>query len=328
MFSKGNFSISYKDILSKRSEIEILSYYFGIEKLPIVIHSPFRKDNNPSFGLQVFEGHIYYKDFSTGECGDLISLLMKFWNKTYEEVLEKLYKDIFKITNTNMSITHNSSRTKSNSSTTILQVKTRPWREYDLDYWLSYGITLKWLEFADVYPISHTIISKENKAYSFRADTYAYAYVEHKDNIVSIKVYQPFNTKGFKWINKHKGNVVSLWTKIPDKGDKLCICSSLKDALCLWSNTGIPSIALQGEANTMSNTAINNLKQRYNKIYVLFDNDKAGLKGGIKLSKQCKAINVVLPKINGTKDISDLYKSLQDKETFRTIMLNLFKDEK
>lgn len=328
MFSTGNFSITLEDIFSHVSELDLLFFYFGIDKLPIVIHSPLRKDDNPSFGFKLYDNrYVYYTDFSTGEKGNLITLLSKMWGKDFNSTLERIYTDLSKITGTNVTISHNSSRTKYNSSTTILNVKTREWRQYDIDYWNSYGVPLSWLKYADVYPVSHIIITKEDNRYCFPADKYAYVFIERKENNITMKVYQPFSTKGYKWINKHNNSVVSLWNKVPYKGNKICVCSSVKDALCLEANTGIPAIALQGEGYIMSNSAINNLKSRYNKIYILFDNDDAGIKGGNRLSKETGFINLILPKINNAKDVSDLYKSLQDKQAFKTIILDLFKDE-
>ena len=139
-----------------------------------------------------------------------------------------------------------------------------------------------------------------------------------------MKIYQPFNNKGFKWANCHDKTVISLWTKIPKVGERVCICASLKDALCLWANTGVPALALQGEGYPISNTAINELKRRYNKIYILFDNDKAGLEDGKKLAEETGFINVVLPTEYGEKDVSDYYKSLQNKESFKNNLLKLF----
>ena len=119
--------------------------------------------------------------------------------------------------------------------------------------------------------------------------------------------------------------MISLWTKVPEYGDKICICSSLKDALCLWANTGIPALAIQGEGYSISNTAVSELKRRYKEIYILLDNDDAGLQDAVKLSESTGFTNIVLPKKYGEKDLSDLYHSLQDKERFKSIILGLFK---
>jgi len=53
---------------------------------------------------------------------------------------------------------------------------------------------------------------------------------------------------------------------------------------------------------------LNELKRRYKQVYILFDNDEAGLADGEKLAAQTGFINVVLPPFKGGKDISDLYK--------------------
>ena len=120
-------------------------------------------------------------------------------------------------------------------------------------------------------------------------------------------------------------NMLTLWTKVPEYGEQICICSSVKDALCLWANIGIPSICIQGEGYNISNTAVSELKRRYKYIYILLDNDEAGLKDGEKLSASTGFINIVLPKINEAKDVSDLYRSLQNPARFKSVMTPLFK---
>ena len=205
-----------------------------------------------------------------------------------------------------------------------MECKVREWRKHDIEYWESYGISLEWLKYANVHPISHKIIIKKGQRYVFGADKYAYAYAEFKDGKTTLKIYQPYNKQGFKWSNKHDRSVISLWTKIPPTGDRVCICSSLKDALCLWSNTGIPALAIQGEGYTISDTAVSELKRRFKNVYILLDNDEAGLKDAKILASKTRFTNIVLPNINGAKDVSDLYLSLQDKEKFRKIIIGLF----
>ena len=271
---------------------------------------------------------MHYTDFATGERGGIFDLLSQMWHIPYGKVLEKIHKDF-----TASSGTKCTSTRVSNGSTQIvitkkthpkIEVKIRDWKPYDIKYWESYGISIDWLKYAEVYPISHKFIIKNGKKYTFGADKYAYAYIERKEGNISIKIYQPFNKNGFKWCTSTDSSVISLWTKVPEFGDRICICSSLKDALCLWSNTGIPCIATQGEGYTMSDTAISELKRRYKNIYVLFDCDATGLIDGKKLSKQTGFTNIVLPEFEGGKDVSDLYYSLQDKDKFKQIILNLF----
>lgn len=331
-FSSGKQThLSLEEILSIVDESAILNYYLGISHIPCIINSPLREDKRPSFGLYSPDGiKIYYTDLSTKDKGGVFDLLGKMWGISYKDVLIRISNDIDKFKDTSSLIKNSNASIRSLSnyrSDSELQCKIRDWKPYDIEYWNSYGITLKWLKYAEVYPISHKIIIKDNKRYVLGADKYAYAYVERKEGKVTLKIYQPFNKYGYKWSNKHDTSIISLWTKVPEYGDKICICASLKDALCLWSNTGIPCIATQGEGYRISETAINELKRRYKNIYILFDNDEAGIIDGKKLSEETGFINIVLPNINGAKDVSDLYKSLEDKKEFKNIILKLFEYE-
>lgn len=328
-FAQGKIIISKEDILAKTTEASILQYYLGIKSIPIVMNSPFREDKKPSFGIYTKDGSkIYFKDFANGESGDSFTLLSKLWGLSFRDTLIKIYNDIPKFSVVAY-VNKSTNRGIHISSDSELKCKIREWNKDDLDYWNSYGISKEWLKYADVYPISHKIVIKDGKKYTYAADKYAYAYVEKKEGKVTLKIYQPFNKKGYKWSNKHDSSVISLWTKVPSYGDKICICSSLKDALCLWANTGIPSIAVQGEGYSISQTAINELKNRYKSVYILFDNDPPGIEDGLKLSSMTGFTNIVLPRYeeySNPKDISDLYKAINDKKKFKELMLNLFKN--
>ena len=322
MISKGRKSLEELKI----SDADILSKYLGITQIPCVIQSPLRSDNRPSFGLYSSDGtHINYIDFGTKDKGTTLTLLSKMWNTDTYNTIKKINDEIGLISNSRGIITLNKSNNRvviKKSVNTDLKCKIREWKDYDIKYWESYGISLKWLKFAEVYPISHKIIVKNNHSYVFKADKYAYAYVEHKEGKVTLKIYQPFNKK-YKWSNKHDKSVISLWTKVPKYGDKLCICSSLKDALCLWANTAIPSLSIQGEGYSMSKTAIDELKRRYKKVYILLDNDITGLLDGVKLAEETGFTNIILPQFEGGKDVSDLMKA-KGKEAFLKIILPLF----
>jgi len=326
-FSSGTFNRTLEDLLSKVSESDILYHYFGISEIPCVISSPLRVDNDPSFGIYTLDGNkIYWKDLARKTSGGLWDMLGKYWGVSYREVLKRVWEDLPNIATT----THESCKMKKPKSIsnynkeTDLQCRIRCWKQH-IEYWKSFGISLEWLKYADIYPISHKIVIKGSNRFTFVADKYAYAYVERKEGKVTLKIYQPFSTT-FKWSNKHDRSVISLWTKIPEFGEKLVICASMKDALCLWANTGIPAIAIQGEGYTMSNTAINELKRRYKEIYILLDNDEAGLEDARKLSESTGFTNLVLPNY-GYKDVSDLYKGLQDPNQFKQVIFSLINGE-
>lgn len=323
-------SISRQELIAIVDECSLAEHYLGVHKLPILIQSPLRVDNHPSFSLNTKDGKtVYYVDFSTGEKGTLFDLLGKLWNLDYNQVIDRIYKDAISPSN-NMQINLLKSNTKTHNTTvsqTILECKVREWRDYDIEYWKSYGISLEWLKYADVYPISHKIIIKDGKRMVFPADKLAYTYVEFKEGKTTHKFYQPLNKDGFKWQNNHDRSVVSLWTKVPKEGNIICICSSLKDSICVWSNTGIPCISIQGEGYPLSQTAINELKRRFKKQIISLDGDKAGVEDAEKLSKLTGFPTYNTPIIGTSKDWSDIYHDYGKeffiktiKETFKNII--------
>lgn len=329
MIVRGRRQILLEDILKIVSEFDILAHYLHINKIPTVINSPLRKDSNASMGLYTKDGDkIYYTDFRTKERGGTIDLLGRLWSKSFEETLEKIYYDIPNITSsiTNKYSDTDLSKIKSNfsdkihlrqiimSSNVELKVKVREWKDYDISFWEESGISLKWLKFGDIYPISHifTRSSKKEDWVIIPAEKYAYVYVEFKDGKESIKIYQPFSDK-FKWRNKHDASVWDLWDKLPETGENLIITSSRKDALCLWENTEIPSVSLQSETYLPKKSVVDQLKKRFKNIYVLYDNDwkkevNTGKINGMALAEKFNLKYIEIPQEADEKDPSDIVK--------------------
>lgn len=322
--SQGNTTLSLEEILNKVTERDLLSLYFNIKELPVVICSPLREDNNPSFGLSSPDGiKVRYKDFATGESGSIIDLLQKLWDCDFKECITRIVKDNGSAIINNRVHRHSTYHT----SDTKLEVKIRDWKNYDIEYWMQFNINKIALTAANIYPISHYIIIKDGNKYIYGADKYAYAFFEFKENNPTIKVYQPYNKEKHKWISKHDKSVLGLWNLLPSKGKIVCICSSVKDALCLYVNTGIPSICLQGESYNISITAQNVLKERFENICVLLDSDNAGIEDANKLCKETNFINIQLPISTEFKDIAEYYTYLNNKQLFKNNIIKLFKEK-
>ena len=328
--SKGESSVTLSDILEKTTEANILSFYLGVTEIPCIIHSPLRKDNKPSFGLYSPNGkRIYFVDFATKDRGGVFDLLCQMWGCNYREVLTRISKDMPKLCSIGTPNVHKHIPCAVRSTieckkSTDLQCKVRDWTSYDIEYWKSYGISLDWLKYAEVYPISHKIIIKDGHRYVFGADKYAYAYVEHKEGKVTLKIYQPFNKNGYKWSSNINRSVWSLWTKIPKYGTNLIISSSVKDCLNIMCNLRIPSICLQGEGYLPKSHVMEELKSRYKNIIVFFDNDfnnpnNPGHNDAKKLSEEYNLKMVEIPKEYKSKDPSDLYKNY-GKEIYLKVM--------
>lgn len=325
MIAAGKRYITWDELTERVSEVEILALYFDFPRLPFVMPSPFRTDRSPSFECFEREGRISFFDFSTRDSYSLLTFLSSYWKLSIQDTLERIENDIANLNDTNK-IKVERVKEKWKKSNYKLSIKTRPWRDYDIQYWKRFGISLEWLTFANVYPISFKIRSYEDgKTLVFSCDKYAYAFYERKDNIDAFKIYQPYNQNGWKWDSSFRDGVMSLWTKIPQTGNGVCICSSLKDALCLWANTGIPAIAPQGEGYSLSDTVIKDLKARFKYVFVLFDIDEAGRRFSSNLCEKTGFIRVMLPAEYGCKDISDLYAFFaSEQDLFRQIVIKCF----
>ena len=310
MVARGSDSTSIEKVNDLYSDFDIAHKYLGITCVPEVINSPLRQDNNPSLGLFINNrtNSLWFKDFGSGEKGSLYDLLAKMWNVSKDKVYDKILEDM----PTPAPMRKHGIKVYRKSVGKV-EVRVREWRDYDIAYWDSYGISLPWLKFGEIYPISHIIFTKNGHSYPIPAEKYAYVYVERKDGIVSFKIYQPYS-KEYKWMSKHDSSVWDLWTKIPEKGDKLIITSSRKDALAIWSNTGIPALSLQGEGYIPKEHVVQQLKDRYNKVYVLYDNDfqseeNHGRMYGKMIAERFNVTQIEIPEKWESKDPSDLVKN-------------------
>lgn len=310
MVARGSDSTSIEKVNDLYSDFDIAHKYLGITCVPEVINSPLRQDNNPSLGLFINNrtNSLWFKDFGSGEKGSLYDLLAKMWNVSKDKVYERILKDM----PAPAPMRKHGVKVYRKSAGKV-EVRVREWRDYDIAYWDSYGISLPWLKFGEIYPISHIILTKNGHSYPIPAEKYAYVYVERKDGIVSFKIYQPYS-KEYKWMSKHDSSVWDLWTKIPEKGDKLIITSSRKDALAIWSNTGIPALSLQGEGYIPKEHVVQQLKDRYNKVYVLYDNDfqseeNHGRMYGKMIAERFNVTQIEIPEKWKSKDPSDLVKN-------------------
>ena len=315
-FGIGEHSITLEDVLSRTTEFDILSYYFGVNELPTVIHSPLRKDSNPSFGLYTLDGkRVHFTDLATKDKGGLFDLLMKYWGESYKDMLKHLWEDLSNFSSASVrfnSIREGKTYQSLSSRNTDLQCKVREWRD------------------ADIYPISHKIVISDGHRYVFGADKYAYAYVERKEGKVTLKIYQPFNKGGYKWSSNIDRSVWSLWTKIPKFGNNLIISSSVKDCLNIMCNLGIPTICMQGEGYKPKPQIIEELKSRYKNIILFYDNDynnpdNPGRKDSMELSLEYNLKRVEIPAKYESKDPSDLFKKY-GRDRYLEIMNEILKD--
>ena len=328
IISKTPLDLTVENILSLTSEEKIYRYYLGSKfKFDRPFSSPFRRDKNPSFIVSGLTK--YYRDFATGESGNCFKFVQKLYSIGFHECLVQIVYDLgfnhrFYIPKktykeTRLAEVKNLRDVEKISSATI-QIKTKPFTEEDLKYWNSYGISLKYLKLGNIYALDYFFL---NGKY-YKAVKYSYVFIEKKDNKASYKIYQPYSH--IKWINNNNYSVWELWTLLPKYYDKVIITSSRKDALSIIENNRIPSVALQSETTMPKEKVIEELLRRFEKVYVLFDNDYTkevnfGQQAALKLVDKFGLENIVIPEYYKSKDYSDLVL-----HHGRTVASNVLKD--
>lgn len=308
------------------SDTGIISRYFGIDKYPVSISSPLRDDDdNPSFSMQLKDGKVYWKDFGTGEAGNAVSLMARLWRTSYSEALMKIKLDTEDSSIPRASLIRRYKGKIHVLGNSTIKVRTRAWKEWDEEFWNSFGISKKFATWCNVYPISHAFFTKEEKdgrkyTATIPMDKYAYAYFEWKDGKESIKLYQPYSTT-MKWLSKHDASVWDLWKQAfafaEKKSDEtLIITSSRKDAMCLWHNLGVPAMSLQGEGYLPKPQVMKQVLDRFKHVYLWYDNDfkhkddNPGQDNAKKLIELYPTLkNICIPDEFQSKDPSDLVKN-------------------
>ena len=316
-------SISRDDV--SLTDREILIRYFGIEEaLPVTIQSPLRdNDKRPSFSFQEWNSTVTWKDFGTGESGNIVSLMAKLWNVSYSEALLKMKLDTeYKIPRVSLIRRYKGKVHVTGNST--IKVRTRPWQDWDREFWRSFGIPEAFAIWCNVYPISHAFFTREKNGVkstiTVPMDKYAYAYFEWKDGKESIKLYQPYS-QTMKWLSKHDASVWDLWKQAflfaeKKSDDKVIITSSRKDAMCLWYNLKVPAMALQGEGYLPKPHVMKQVLERFKHVYLWYDNDfdhggtNPGQENARKLIDLYPQLhNIYIPEQYHSKDPSDLVKN-------------------
>lgn len=80
---------------------------------------------------------------------------------------------------------------------------------------------------------------------------------------------------------------------LPKNGDYLVVTKSLKD-VCVLYEYGIPAIAPCSENLFITESQYNRLKDRFNKIFCLYDMDIPGVQAEKRIKKQFPDVQMLL----------------------------------
>jgi len=293
-----------EDILSKVTELQIYKHYFPDLPIGVVTSSPFREDGTPSFIIRVKDSYTYFMDYGTGEKGDVISFVKKIYPElTHDQLLLKVKEDL------SSGYVPPVEYCKRNVVIDLL-IKRRDFTPGDLTFWERFGVTANTLRLFRVTPISFFWVNGTR----FTCTEPAYAY----DIGGEYKIYRPTKAD-YRFIAG--GVKIQGIDLLPDTHDILIIQKSYKDVMVCYEY-GYPAIAPQSETSPIPEDIMRDLKTRFKRIVILYDNDEAGLKAADELSKKYDLEYIYLDK---AKDLSDHVQEF-GKEVTKDILEKLLND--
>lgn len=288
---KNTFSQSIRkdQILEKISPYDIFYHYIGDFKVGSSMKSPLRIDSYPSFGIYVNKnGDLMFNDFKEGG-GSCFKFVEKKFNCSYQEALHIIDRDF------NLGIAEIPERIKSRisniqpkpviknyipepKSKIKIKIMIREWLDRDKKFWFDkYGIKLETLSLFKVYPI--TAFWLDNQRFYCKPLSYAYYFEPFV-----YKIYQPEVKLGKgKWFsNIDVGTKWHGYKQLPETADYMFITKSLKDVMVLYE-LGFPAVSPHQETPIIPDKVVENLKSRFKKIYVYYDNDETGVTNSTKI---------------------------------------------
>lgn len=310
-------------ILSRFSEEQLMEYYLHIPVKKGLFRSPLRRDKQPTCSFyRNKSGTLIFKDFATGQHLNIFDVVQSIFKCSYFESLRIIAND-FGIVRDNAlhknpgKINLNPIKIKDKEISKI-QIEVQEFTDSELKWWGRYGISKDILKRFDVYSCKHVFLNDQLFAESQQHCPIFGYYGKKYQGLELWRCYFPKRTS-FRFITNWPSKKIQGYDQLPKKGKLLVITKSMKDSMCLYS-CGITACAPNSENLFISDKVLEDLKNRFNNIVVLYDNDRPGLYNMTKIRREHPELTYVfIPKRYGSKDISDFYKDHGRKETLNLI---------
>lgn len=310
-------------ILSRFSEEQLMEYYLHIPVKKGLFRSPLRRDKQPTCSFyRNKSGTLIFKDFATGQHLNIFDVVQSIFRCDYFEALRIIAND-FGIVRDNAlhknpgKINLNPIKIKDKEISKI-QIEVQEFTDSELKWWGKYGISKDILKRFNVYSCKHVFLNDQLFAESQQHCPIFGYYGKKYQGLELWRCYFPKRTS-FRFITNWPSKKIQGYDQLPKKGKLLVITKSMKDSMCLYS-CGITACAPNSENLFIPDKVLEDLKNRFENIVVLYDNDRPGLYNMAKIRKEHPELTYAfIPKRYGSKDISDFYKDHGRKETLNLI---------
>ena len=321
--------ISTKNLISSITDVPVewvFEYYLNLDERltgqDIKVLSVFNpKDKVPSMCVYNKDGEYKFKDFSSGFQGDNVELVRFMFNLQHRwQAANKIVSDYQDYVNNNT--TRARYEVTPQDRYKVVDYLIRHWQEHDVKYWSRFHIGSKLLNFYNVIPLEYYVMEKtqaDGTVKSFKhANGYMYGYFKNDGTL--YKIYKPMDKerKFTKVQNYIQGSEQLTFDK-----KYLVITSSLKDLMAFRKLrlNDVEVIAPDSENSMLAETTMSKLIRKYKKIFVIFDNDEAGIKAGQRYTSKYDIPHIILPL---EKDIAEAVEKHGVDKT-REVLLPLLK---
>lgn len=301
-------------ILSKVNQESIMQHYTGLDvSSKKLMLSPFRIDNHLTVSFYKSKSNILYlHDFATNEHINCFQAVMKKFGVNYYEALNIIAKDFNLIEGENNksevqpTIVAPLKETKSS----IIQVQIKDYSNEELEWWNKFGISKRTLKKFHVYSLEHVFVNGELKFTSSKqCPIYGYYFGKDKNSVEKWKIYFPLKQE-YRFLNNLSKKVLQGYHQLPKTGDLLVITKSMKDVCALYE-FGIPAVSPNSETLFVDDKKLEEFKQRFKHILVVYDSDRPGKSNMAKIRREHPELNYYfLPKYLA-KDFTDSIKMVE-----------------
>lgn len=312
-------------ILSRFSEEQLMEFYLRIPVKRGLFRSPLRKDREPTCSFyRNSSGTLIFKDFATGQHLNVFGVVQEIFRCDYFEALKIIANDFGIVRYENLK--RNPGKINENpikiedKETSKIQIEIQDFTDLELKWWGKYGITKDILAKFNVYSCKHVFLNDQLFAKSQQHCPIFGYYGNRYQGLELWRCYFP-KRKSFRFITNWPSKKIQGFDQLPKSGKLLVITKSMKDVMCLHS-CGITACAPNSENLFVSDSVLEDLKNRFKYIVVFYDSDRPGLYNMAKIRKEHpELIYTYIPRRFGSKDISDFYADHGRRET-----LNLIKE--
>lgn len=329
-----NNRLSIDNVIALLDEEYLFSYYFPLKitKGKNKYISPFRNDSKiGSCHFNWYKGRFLFFDKAYNKVHDVFDYLSFIYNISIYESLYKVNRDfdlnlLVDYSRINSKIIYESDIHKIDTKYKALlneprdkhsrikyRIKTTRFSSKDLSYWDKYCIDKRLLYKNNVRSIKQVDINNNsyrwNTVFKRSDDTLYFLYMipSIDGEEPSMKLYSPYSEK-YKWSSSIvEDRLCHGYSSLDRKYDDIIIASSLKDSMVLQS-LGYESCCPLSESSYMNKSIIGELKLKYKRVFILFDNDNAGITNSQKFSNiyDVYNLNSNMNYLTDTKDIAEL----------------------